>query len=122
MALAYRQKLQRRKEALTNKIKILREQQARAQLEADRHEKILAGVNNKIEQVDTGIVAISEHAQLQYLSRICGIDLEQIKEAILPARHMERILRKGEGKHRIGDHTIAVINGVVATVYEAKTF
>lgn len=60
---------------------------------------------------------VSEHAQLQYLARITGIDMEMIKDAILPKDKALAIAEKGPGSHDLGTHTVVLQGNTIVTVY-----
>ena len=62
-------------------------------------------------------ITVTEHAQLRYCERVLGINLEEIKEKILPPSIREQVKTVGDGIFPIqNSHRVRVRNGVVITV------
>lgn len=61
-------------------------------------------------------ITVSEHAIIRYLERVKGLDLNAIKNEILPPIVTERIDSMGDGCYPCGSHRIRVRERVVVTV------
>jgi len=60
---------------------------------------------------------ISDHAVVLYLERVCGVDIEQIKEKILsPLVRSVMSQGDGNGKVKTADFTIVFKNRVIVTI------
>jgi hypothetical protein len=84
------------------------------ELEKDKSE--LKKIITKITGISKKEIIISEHAILRYVERVIGIDLEEIKEKIIPKNSRDTIKKIGDGKYPIDSHTIVIKNGVVVSV------
>jgi hypothetical protein len=62
-------------------------------------------------------LVVSEHAMLRYLERVRGVDLEEVKRAILDAKAVELHKRLGvDGKYPADGFAIIVAGGTVTSV------
>lgn len=91
------------------------------QVELDRAKSARAECKRRISTLEASIrnygqISISDHAVLRYLERKINLDLDQIREKILPVKEIERIYNAGDGKYDIGDHRVVVVNNTVVTV------
>ena len=60
---------------------------------------------------------VSEHAIIRYCERVIGIDLDEIREKILPSGMAMTVAKLQNGKFPVGaSHTLVVNEGIVATV------
>jgi hypothetical protein len=74
-------------------------------------------LRNKIEQLQksTSEPVVTEHAMLRYLERVHGLDLENIRQAILDESTTKHIKFARSGKIKRDDGTIVFQNNVVVT-------
>jgi len=81
-------------------------------------EKIKIDIKNTEKQINklknNSELIISEHAILRYIERVLGIDIEEIKNKIVPNK--DAIAELGNGVFTIDDFKIKVKDNVVVTV------
>jgi predicted transcriptional regulator len=66
---------------------------------------------------NSSLPVVSEHAQLRYLERVQGLDLQAVQNAILTRPVVEAAMRMGDGKFPSGDGFRAVVrSNTVVTV------
>lgn len=81
----------------------------------------LAEVNLRIEKLKGEDLHISEHAMLRYLERFCNINMNEIKEQILPEKERIYDKYKQDGAYQISDnHWIEITDGVIVTVHNGE--
>lgn len=78
--------------------------------------KRLNNINNKIKQKQNSKIHITEHAILQYISRVLEIDIEALKKNIMPETIRKLIEQLGDGVYPVGDFKLKVLNRSVITV------
>ena len=112
--------------ALTLDIKELKDKMI--PLSREINEKIgeIDSIDKKIQAIkNRESIVVTEHAILRYLERVQGIDIEEIKNLILPTDVMEQVTSLGSGYypvkgryHQIDKQTfkIRVKNNAVVTV------
>jgi len=61
-------------------------------------------------------LVISEHATLRYLERIKEINMEEIKQELLPDAVRKQIAELGDGCYPAGNHRVQVQNRTITTV------
>jgi len=82
-------------------------------------EAALKKAEKALDSLEPGPLIISEHAMLRYLERVTGIDMDMIKNAILPPGYtIPACLEVGEGqRYNLGTHTIIVKGNTVVSVF-----
>ena len=79
-----------------------------------------AGLVSKIEVLQRHgagkALIISEHAMLRYIERVIGLDMEDIREAVLPVDTRERVRLLGNATVPVNGHSVKITNGTVVTV------
>lgn len=81
--------------------------------------KEIKSLQNKIDQIrsSSNEIIFSEHAILRYIERVMHIDIEELKEKILPKSEREAILKTSKTlNYKKGDFTLKIQDGVVVTV------
>lgn len=99
-------------------LKALQESGTRLKMEIATKEKQIKEVEEKIHKLkgaDASII-VSEHAILRYLERVYRLDLEKIKQEILPERIAAQAKVIGNGRYGVIDHTLLIKDNVVVTV------
>lgn len=88
----------------------------------------VAEADNKVRRIKSEIqtiidseIVISEHAILRYLERIKGIDMNVIKEEMMPEKVMKQIQILSSGKFPCDTHYLKVKNRVVITVLDKNS-
>lgn len=112
------------KQLETRRGEALRRMSALQAEEAAIHRKIqaeradLASIDHEIQKLKAKQrdLVISEHAILRYLERVWGMDIEAIKQEMVPPTAREAIRALGNGLFPAGKHKIRVRDGVVVTV------
>lgn len=61
---------------------------------------------------------VSEHAQLRYVERVLGIDLEEVKQKIMDSLNKDHLKQFKSGRFPLGDgkHMVVVRDRTVVTV------
>lgn len=70
-------------------------------------------LEHRIKEVEP---VVSEHAILRYLERVRGLDLEEVRLAILDHRTVDSIKFARNGKIKKNDYTVAFKDNVVTTI------
>ena len=98
--------------------KTLQESQSRLKMENETKRKQIQEVEEKIQTLKGSheTIIISEHAIIRYLERVYGLDLEKIKEEILPASIAVQAKRIGNGRYGVTGHTVLIKDNVAITV------
>ncbi len=66
-------------------------------------------------------IEVSDHALVRYLERACDLDLDRVRNDIVPLDVQVAALVCGDGRYPIGNQFIAVIkNFTVVTVLDAN--
>jgi len=75
--------------------------------------------NHRIEVLkrNTKELIVSEHAILRYLERIYHLDMEKIKQEIVP-KDIDNVLHLGNATITFETHKIKVIDNIVITILE----
>lgn len=84
----------------------------------NRRKSDLRNIHDQIaslKALEKGIV-VSEHAILRYLERVCGIDMEKIKQEILPESTQRMVMTLGNGTYPASSHKVKIKDGVAITV------
>lgn len=64
---------------------------------------------------------VTDHAVLRYLERVCGVNVEQVRNMILSPENRKTIARLGNGKFPLGNGcTAVVVNEVVVTIVPTR--
>ncbi|HZF69394.1 hypothetical protein [Sulfuricurvum sp.] len=99
-------------------LKALHESGTRLKMEIETKEKQIKEIEEKIHKLkgtDAHII-VSEHAIIRYLERVYRLDLEKIKQEILPERIAVQAKVIGNGRYWVIDHTLLIKDNVVVTV------
>lgn len=98
--------------------KALQESQSRLKMEIETKRKQIQEVEEKIQTLKGSheTIIISEHAIIRYLERVYGLDLEKIREEILPPPIAAQAKRIGNGRYSITGHTVIIKDNVAITV------
>ena len=67
------------------------------------------GTSQKNKPIAT--VEVSDHAVLRYLERVGGVDIEGIRERLVPEHVKEQIKTVGAGKFPVNGSYVLVVNG-----------
>lgn len=114
----------REKDALLERKKNNAEEQRKLERDQRDIEQRLQEIEAKLADLASTDVLVTEHAIIQYLVRVQGLDLEKIKAAILPEAVKKQVLTIGGGKFPVntGDipFNIKVKKKRVVTVLKAK--
>jgi TolA-binding protein len=97
----------------------LKQDQAKVSREITTLSEQLKNIQTEIESLKSPEeILITEHAILRYLERVKGIDIEAIKQEILPknVRDQAMVLGGSSGKYPTATHTVIVKTGVVVTI------
>lgn len=99
-------------------LKALQESGTRLKMEIATKEKQIKEVEEKIHKLkgSNENIIVSEHAILRYLERVYRLDLEKIKQEILPERIAAQAKIIGNGRYGVIDHTLLIKDNVVVTV------
>ena len=99
-------------------LKALQESGTRLKMEIATKEKQIKEVEEKIHKLKGANenIIVSEHAIIRYLERVYRLDLEKIKQEILPERIAAQAKIIGNGRYGVIDHTLLIKDNVVVTV------
>lgn len=73
-------------------------------------------------RIDTQLIAVTDHAVLRYLERLCGIDVDAVRATLLADGRGALVARIAKGKivaHELGARLV-VNNGRVVSVTEIE--
>jgi chromosome segregation ATPase len=76
----------------------------------------IASLQKEVDKLKTANVIVTEHAMLRYLERVQGIDMEEVKRAILPENSRKIIAQLGPGTYPVNGFKIKVADRSVVTV------
>jgi len=80
----------------------------------------IRNLNNKIQELETGEVVVTDHAVLRYLERVHGIDVEAYRKNLVPERVHAQMTMLGAGKFPVTQneeqYTLVVRDRKVITV------
>ena len=86
----------------------------------------VTSINNRLQSLQSQVdrltrkkknVVVSEHAILRYLERVHGVDIEALKQEIMPDSIKDSIETVGSGRYPVnGTHTLLVKQFVVSTI------
>ena len=110
--------LQSRAAKLESEIKFLKQEMEEKQGDYHKARLQLKGIKYEIEQLKDKDIVVSEHAMLRYLERAMGLNLDDIKQAILTEETKAYVVKLGNGKYPIGNGLRVVVkdNVVVSVV------
>lgn len=110
--------LQSRAAKLESEIKFLKQEMEEKQGDYHKARLQLKGIKYEIEQLKDKDIVVSEHAMLRYLERAMGLNLDDIKQAILTEETKTYVGKLGNGKYPIGNGLRVVVkdNVVVSVV------
>ena len=113
--------LQTQASTLEADLQCLADEQMNAASKKDQVSERLKAIQSEMELLKKTEPVISEHAIIRYLQRVKGLDIEEIKNAMLDDRLKHAIVTLGDGKYPIGNgHYVVVKNRVIVTVYSRK--
>ena len=103
--------LQTQKEKLKVKIKEFESNINTITKELGELKHRLNSLNQKIKQITTDKIIISEHAILRYFERVSNINIDDIKKNILPQSAINQIKILGDGKYPVKfmDNSFSII-------------
>lgn len=81
--------------------------------------KSLEALENKMKKATRELV-VSEHAVVQWLNRVKGIDLDEVKKEILSEELVALASEYNSGKFTLGGTTFVVADNVVVTIYQGN--
>lgn len=114
--------LQTQRDTIKGELYALRGQVTALQEQIKSRQDKLNGVMQQIEKIEeqSAEYVITEHALLRFLERVDLIDMEQLKERILPGG--VRVLADfgGSGTYPAGTHRVVIKKKSVVTVLEAE--
>lgn len=90
---------------------------------AEYHEHKLREIHAQLQRTNnTEKLKMTEHAKVQYLSRIKGFDMAAIEKEVLTDRLQNIYNTLGNGTYPIADDDLVAVveNGFVITVYRSK--
>ena len=100
-----------------SELKVLLEKQKISAKEYSEALKKNKKLKETIEKFKQGQLIVSEHAILRYLERIKGIDIEEIKNAILTENLKNMVSTLGiSGTYPVEDFRVKLKDGVIITV------
>ena len=110
--------LQSRAAKLESEIKFLKQEMEEKQGDYHKARLQLKDIKYEIGQLKDKDIVVSEHAMLRYLERAMGLDLDDIKQAILTEEIKAYVGKLGNGKYPIGNGLRVVVkdNVVVSVV------
>lgn len=111
MTVTPRTKLLAQKAKIASELMELSKQRASLEVRYDALERSLKKLEKELV---SDAYEISEHAILRYLERVCGIDMEITKKAILPEKWVKRLPESGT--FDLGTHRVVVANQTIITV------
>lgn len=113
----------KRLQSLLNQLQLeltsLQESNSRLNMEITTKVKQIKEVEQKIHKLKgaDGSIIVSEHAIIRYLERVYKLDVEKIKQEILPEKILKQAKMIGNGRYGVIDHTLLIKDNVVVTVY-----
>lgn len=98
--------------------KALQESQSRLKMEIETKCRQIQEVEGKIQTLKGSheTIIISEHAIIRYLERVYGLDLEKIRQEILPPPIAIQAKTIGNGRYGVMGHTVLIKDNVAITV------
>ena len=102
------------KKSIKEKYHLKRSLQHDLEIEKDA----LKRIQKQLKASGSGGVIITEHAQLRYLERVTSIDLEMVKEGILPKDGVE-VLKQfvfQDGLYPMGTHSFRLRDRPIVTI------
>lgn len=75
-----------------------------------------ADIGKQIHQLKNKDVVVSEHAYLRYLERVKGVDMEEVRQAILPDSVKNTVGQLGDGTYPLNGFKIKVKGRTIVTV------
>lgn len=101
--------------------KAFQESQSRLKMEIETKRRQVQEVEEKIQTLKGAheTIIISEHAIIRYLERVYGLDLEKIRQEILPPPIAAQAKTIGNGRYSITGHTVIIKDNVAITVLNA---
>lgn len=101
----------------TEELNKAKERVAVAQQDCRQLQKRLDVLNQQLKEA-TVVPTVSEHAILRYLERVLGLDMEEVKESILPPASRQLVEHYRSGKFPTGEEGVHAVvkNGVVVTI------
>lgn len=105
-------------EKLNSQREILIKETKQKQNELNKIKKEMESLLNEINRLQSGDDLIfSEHAILRYIERVMGIDLDELKEKILPKNEREKILNVADSMaYKKDNYEIKIIDKTIVTI------
>lgn len=113
-------KLQSRKRALKAKLTELRDDRYTIQKREDLALKEMREINKKLDSHRNGKVVVTDHAIVRYMERVKHLDVQEIKDLIVPEEARKVLEKIPTGSFPVGTHIITVKNRVVTTVLSSN--
>lgn len=110
--------LQRRKSESDARLKQLFEERGSVNDRIRSEQEQNASLNKAIEtfKLSQREPIVSEHAQLRYLERVRGVNLQEVSAQVLPQEIIAVVKQLGDGTYPAGTHKVKVRGGVVVTI------
>lgn len=112
-------RLQTRKTEVERTISSLNKESADVLARLQREKAALAGVNREIQDLSkrNQKIVISEHSILRFLERVHRLDIEKLKQEILPPNIEAQARALGNGTYPVSSsHKLKVKDGTVVTI------
>lgn len=72
--------------------------------------------NEVIRHKKPGLIRVTDHAIVRFLERWMELDMQQIKDKIMPKSLSDKISTLGNGRYHAGEHVVVVQDKTVVTV------
>lgn len=107
------------KEKTEQKLKQLMLEKSTISKEENILRKKLEDLNIEIKELSSKDIVITDHALVQYLSRVMHVDIDLLKKEIINDTVIKQIQTLGDGKYPVKDKGFSVVvkNKTVLTVY-----
>jgi chromosome segregation ATPase len=112
--------LQMKLKALDSRRTTLNSSLYNMQKESSELKKQISSINTQISNLKTKSdkFIVSEHAMLRYIERVLEIDLDIIKEKILPSNEIESVKKLGDCTVKRDGFSIVIKDNTVVTVVD----